>query len=239
MLIGICEDNQEIRKEIKHEIEQRKDAGLFQILTFSSGEEMLTANEAFDLVFLDIELSGILTGLDVAQRLQNELPDIIIVFISGYTKYITSSFHLHAFQFLLKPLETSLFQEEFDRCLLKYKSSHSLFRINQSGEVIDIELREIMYIESKKRKLLIYLRNGRCYEIYGKISECEEKLAIYYFVRIHKSYLINCYYVKKMNETVVLLKGQKPDNIISLPISRSYKGNAKEQYKVYCLELGR
>ena len=111
MLIGICEDNPVIREELIQEIQKQQTGVTIQLHAFSSGEAMLQSKLAFDLVFLDIELEGELTGLEVAQILQNQLPDIILIFISGYTKYITSALHLHTFQFLLKPLDAQLFQE--------------------------------------------------------------------------------------------------------------------------------
>lgn len=109
MLIGICEDNPVIREELIQEIQKQQTGVILQLHAFSSGEAMLQSKLAFDLVFLDIELEGELTGLEVAQILQNQLPDIILIFISGYTKYITSALHLHTFQFLLKPLDAQLF----------------------------------------------------------------------------------------------------------------------------------
>lgn len=237
MIIGICEDQEEIRKDLRKKIEAQENRLYFQIYEFASGEEMLNSAIKFDLVFLDIELNSALTGLQVAQSLQQKLPDLILVFVSGYTQYVSSAFHLNTFQFLLKPLDDKLFEEEFTRCLNHYRAGHDMFQVFQNGEVIEIRMKEIIYIESDKRKIIIHLRGGKQYEMYGKISEQEEALAIHHFIRIHKSYLVNCRYIKKMSDELVWLGENQKDKMFSLPLSRRCKAAAKEKYHTYFFEV--
>lgn len=235
MIVGICEDNEQIRLELHAEIEKQKTGVAIQIHEFSSGEVMLQSKIPFDLVFLDIELDGVMTGLELAQQLQEQLQDLILVFISGYTKYITSAFHLHTFQFLLKPLDVNLFEEEFRRCIEKYRSAHDIFRILQGSETIEVEMKDIVYMESDRRKLLIHLKNGKIYEMYGKISDEEDKLSAHYFIRIHKSFLVNCRYIKKFKDEMVWVSSSKKEDLISLPVSRRCKADAQQKYYSYYL----
>ena len=237
MIIGICEDQEEIRRDLRRKIEMQESSLFFQIYEFSSGEEMLNSAIKFDLVFLDIELNSVLTGLQVAQNLQQKLPDLILVFVSGYTQYVSSAFHLNTFQFLLKPLDDKLFEEEFTRCINHYKAGHDMFQVFQNGEVIEIRMKEIIYIESDKRKIIIHLRNGKTYEMYGKISEQEEELSVHHFIRIHKSYLVNCRYIKKLTDETVWLIGISKEDSVVLPLSRRCKEKAKEQYHMYFFEV--
>jgi len=235
MIIGICEDHATIRAELRLEIEKQEMGIPFQIYDFASGEALLASQLQFDLVFLDIELNGGITGLEVAQQLQDQQPDMILVFISGYTKYISSALHLHTFQFLLKPLDRQLFQEEFHRCIAHYRASHDMFHVLQNGESIDIQMKDIVYIESDKRKLLIHDRWGKLYEMYGKISEQEQLLAVHHFVRVHKSFLVNCRYIKKMKDEALWLAGPSKNELIELPISRRCREHVREQYHAYFL----
>ncbi len=233
MIIGICEDNIPIREQLRQEIEKQQGQMITQIYEFGSAEAMLASNQLFDLVFLDIELDGAMTGLELARQLQIKNPDLILVFISAHTQYVSSAFHLRTFQFLLKPLDAELFAEEFKRCIKYYRIANDIFRIPQGGEVIEVKMKDIVYMESDKRKLMIHMKNGKLYEMYGKIGEQETVLSVYHFIRIHKSYLVNCRYIKKMNDETVSLGYLPKDELIVLPISRRCKEKAKEQYHQY------
>ena len=233
MIIGICEDQAELRADLRQKIEKQNLNFPYQVYEYASGEEMLNSEIEFDLVFLDIELEEGINGLEVAQKLQQRLPDIMLVFVSGYTRYVPSAFHLKAFQFLLKPVDDGVFAEEFLRCVKHYRVEHDLFRIVTDGEKIDVHMKEIVYIESDGRKILVHLRNGKCYEMYGKIGEQEEKLAVHHFIRIHKSYLVNCKYIKKMSDEMVWLSQSGKDEV--LPVSRRCKAAAREKYHQFFL----
>lgn len=236
MIIGICEDQTELRVDLRKKIEKQNLSFPYQVFEYASGEEMLNSGIAFDLVFLDIELEEEINGLEIAQNLQQRFPDIMIVFVSGYTKYVPSAFHLKAFQFLLKPVDDALFAEEFLRCVKHYRMEHDLFRILTEGEVIEVPMKEILYIESDGRKILIHLRSGKCYEMYGKIGEQEEKLAVHHFIRVHKSYLVNCKYIKKLNDETVIVSKSRTGEELVLPVSRRCRANVRGKYHQFFFE---
>ncbi|MBQ7670904.1 MAG: response regulator, partial [Clostridia bacterium] len=72
MRIAICDDAKEFRAELERKI---KDSGLIPDAVFenySSGEELLSAlerKEAFSIIFLDVEMSGI-NGIQTARKIR-------------------------------------------------------------------------------------------------------------------------------------------------------------------------
>lgn len=238
MIIGICEDDPFFLKELRKKIEaQPQNIFQFKILEFNSGQEMLTSDAPFDLVFLDIELQEQLNGLDIASALQQRLPNVILVFISSYTKYIASAMHLPTFQFLLKPVDDQIFAEEFARCIDRYRSDHDTMTILQDGKEINLAMKDILYITTIKRKMKIYDRSYNFYEMYGKLSDWEDFLLLHHFVRVHKSFIVNCRYIKKLRSATVLLRGLQKDELITLPVSRRRKDEAQALYQNYVLEV--
>ncbi len=237
MIIGICDDSEQMREELQHEIEKQQTSVMLQIHSFGSAEAMLESNLEFDLVFLDIELGSSMTGLELAKLLQDRLPDLILVFVTGYAQYISSAFHLRTFQFLLKPLDHQLFQSEFARCIARYRSIHDAFHVQQSGEDIDVPMKDIMYLESNKRKIRVCLNNGTVYEIYGKVSELEQQLSAYHFIRTHKSFLVNCRYIKRIKDEAVWVSAGDENELTMLPVSRRCRSAAQERYQRYIFEI--
>lgn len=63
-----------------------------------------------DAAFLDVEMPE-MNGLELAQRLKMEQPDINIIFLTGYSQYAAQAFALHASGYLQKPVR----KEEVER----------------------------------------------------------------------------------------------------------------------------
>ena len=84
MKIAVCDDDYTICHTITAGILAAKALVKYEIYEFHSGEELLKSNKKWDMIFLDIELGGEIDGLDVAQKLQEENPELILIFISSF-----------------------------------------------------------------------------------------------------------------------------------------------------------
>ena len=88
-------------------------------MTFATGEEMLEVQSTFDISFLDVEMREI-SGMDVANHIRQEEQGntkSIIIFVTGYEKYMNSAFDVSAFHYLLKPIDEEKFRSVFGRAL--------------------------------------------------------------------------------------------------------------------------
>ncbi len=86
-----------------------------------------------------------------------------------------------------------------------------------------VRYNHIVYAESEKRIVHIFLNNGLQYDSYIKMDTLEQALPPH-FLRIHQSYLINLDYAEQINgNDLIMTKGG------SLPISRNYKTVLKER----------
>lgn len=90
-------------------------AGVEVVAECRNGREALAAiaEEAPDLVFLDIQMPG-LDGLGVVRELQSDgMP--LIVFVTAYDHYAVNAFDLHAVDYVLKPVEDERLEEAVRR----------------------------------------------------------------------------------------------------------------------------
>ena len=102
MKIAVVDDEKAIREEMESLIrEKRPDC---HIESFESGDRLLLAEGQYDIVFLDIQMSG-RNGIDTARLLRQRSEHMVIVFVSGIKDYVFQAFDVAAFHYLLKPLE--------------------------------------------------------------------------------------------------------------------------------------
>ncbi len=102
------------------------------------------------------------------------------------------------------------------REIYKYNLKESKGLYLKNGIVIE-DIKNIMYVESRKNKVHYVIHNVvEDISDYIRLDEVERKIKEYGFIRIHKSYLVNIRYIKKIRWSDVMLKNGK-----TLPIPKS------------------
>ena len=165
MKIAVCDDDKVAREHIVSLVkEQIKDA---EIMTFATGEEMLEVQSTFDISFLDVEMREI-SGMDVANHIRQEEQGntkSIIIFVTGYEKYMNSAFDVSAFHYLLKPIDEEKFRSVSGRALDELyavrERTKRFILVRNSGIQQKVYLKDIYYIESANKKNY-YPHNDGC-----------------------------------------------------------------------------
>lgn len=211
--IAVCDDEKNIRSYLISLI--REQNVKCEITEYASAEEYLADGAEHDLLFLDIELDGSVSGMELAgqirERAQSGQP--VIVFVTGYEKYVYDAFDVDAFQYLVKPVNEQRFAEVFrraqDRILSETEQRKRMLHVQHGGASKAIPLDSIYYMESQGHKILIYTKDReqaglRRLEYYAKMGDLEEELRGCFF-RIHKGYLVNLACVDEYSRTEILL----------------------------------
>ena len=73
----------------------------------------------------------------------------------------------------------------------------SLMLKEVGGSFRRVYCRNILYVESANRKVILHLENGETIESYAKLDELEQQLPGRLFFRCHQSYIISLYFVEK------------------------------------------
>lgn len=206
--IAVCDDEKNIRSYLVSLI--KKQGRECSITEYASADAYLSDGREHDLVFLDIEMDGFGTGLDgmgLARHIRGmeTQKQPIIIFVTGYEKYVYDAFDVGAFQYLVKPVDEQKFAEVFDRAvgqiLSEAEQRKKKLVIQYAGEGKAIPLNDIYYMESRNHNIVLYLKSGNI-EFYAKIGDLEEKL-VGLFYRIHRGYLINLFHVEGYDRTEV------------------------------------
>ncbi|SJZ80902.1 LytR/AlgR family response regulator transcription factor [Anaerorhabdus furcosa] len=205
--IAIVDDNPFDTKWIINCLEKLDCANECEITCFSDGQDLIDAyknDQRFDILLLDMLMEKV-NGLDTAKFVRTFDQDVEILIITSTLEYAVEGYTVNARRYYLKPLKQDEFLKEINTIIQNLKKNDSLtLSIHNSQGVTKIKLNEIYYIESLTRTLTIHTQTSQIAMI-GKISEMEESLSNYGFMRVHKSFIVNLKYIKNIFKDVITL----------------------------------
>lgn len=140
---------------------------------------------------------GSVSGMDLARRIREQEEGVrqrsIIIFVTGYREYMEAAFDVNAFHYLVKPIDEGKFSEVFSRAWKEMSVSSEQAKkyiiVKSTGAQKKLLLRNIYYIESGNKKVIIHTTDGTL-EVYGKMEELENRLGSTFY-RCHRCYLVN------------------------------------------------
>lgn len=208
--IGVCDDQIAFteymyRLLIQYGKEKREE---ISVKLFNSAEELLKGieeKESFEILLLDIEMGG-MDGIELGKKLREMTSRVLIIYVSGYDKYLRQLFEIEPFRFCSKPVNEKELFEILDKAVVRIKArNREMFRFQYGKNVANLLCADISYLESSGRKIIVHSSNGN-YEYYDKLDNAERELAARHFVRIHKAYLINMDHVEAFQYEKVALR---------------------------------
>ena len=191
--IAICDDEINNLNKTKKLI-QDYDKEDIDIYIYESGEELINSDKEFHIIFLDIDMKG-LDGIETAKKLREYDKKVKIIYVTNYTDYTYSAFSVHAFGYLVKPLNKKELYNQLDEALSYTEEiSKNLEFITRDG-VIRIDTNSIYYFEYEQRKVIMKTIDKN-YILKKKISEIGKDIQDYGFEMPHKSFVVNLYNIK-------------------------------------------
>ncbi len=188
-----------------------------------------------DLLFLDIKMPKLL-GTDFIRSLSNP-PKVIL--ITAYREYALDGYELDIVDYLLKPVSFMRFMKAVEKAGRQLSSEWSFsggsadngkgkepflyFRINK--EMVKVLVNEILFLESRKEYVMLYLEGNKTLLVKQSISSLEKLLSPHRFVRVHRSYMVTTEKVQSYNATQIRIGNH------NIPIGRLYKTNVDQRLK--------
>ena len=181
-------------------------------------------NDTVDAIFCDINMPD-LNGMDFVKSL---VAPPLVVFTTAYSEYAVDGFRVNAVDYLLKPFGLQEFQRAAQRLKDRLEGSHTteesaaaqtetLF-LKTDYRIVNVNIRDIRYVEAMSEYLKVWV-DGQSKPIVTLLSmkKMEENLPGY-FMRIHRSYIINLTKIQEVNKNRVIM-----DADTYLPIGDLYK----------------
>lgn len=215
--IAICDDEAAMCKSLKQMVASKLEQWeeVFRITCYTNAVQLLCSALDFDLIFLDIQMPN-LNGVALAKRLREKEFEGILIFVTILTECMLDAFEVEAMDYLCKPIDRNRLEYALKRSLkrLAQKTEKHLF-IQTMNWCRTVKLNEIYYCEVMNRKIFLHTKSG-IIDYYGKIKDVEKQTAPY-FIRCHRSFLINPDYLSEYNNGQAILEnGEK------VPVSKKY-----------------
>ena len=177
-----------------------------------------------DVIFLDIKMPKIL-GTEFLKSLSHP-PKVI--FVTAYRDYAVEGYELDAVDYLVKPVSFERFIKAISKVnrLMGRESLVTSVDKQISGPFVYLKvdrdmkkvfLNEILYVESWKDYVKLFLSNGKNLLVKQSISSMENLLSEHKFLRVHRSYLVSLNKISGYNGISVQLEAT------DIPIGRLYK----------------
>jgi len=180
---------------------------------------------AVDVIFLDIKMPKML-GTEFLKNLSHP-PKVI--FVTAYRDYAVEGYELDAVDYLVKPVSFERFFKaitKLNRMMGKetisasvdYKSNPEAFvYLKVDKDMKKIFVNDIVYIESWKDYIKLFLVNGKNLIAKQTITAMENLLSEHKFMRVHRSYMVSLNKISGYNGISVQLETKE------IPIGRLYK----------------
>jgi DNA-binding LytR/AlgR family response regulator len=178
-----------------------------------------------DVIFLDIKMPKIL-GTEFLKNLSHP-PKVI--FVTAYRDYAVEGYELDAVDYLVKPVSFERFFKAITKlnrmmgketisASIDYKSNPEAFvYLKVDKDMKKIFVNDIVYIESWKDYIKLFLVNGRNLIVKQTITAMENLLSEHKFIRVHRSYMVSINKISGYNGISVQLETKE------IPIGRLYK----------------
>ena len=229
MRIAVCEDNNIVAAFMEDYIASM-DAENIEYEIFTSGDDLIDymeqENVTFNILFMDIEMPG-RNGIETSAYVREKDKNALIIFITDHKEYVYEVFDVLPFRFLIKPVTREALNLVMKKAFEHFNLTKQVFFFKQNKTQLQVAFDEIIYFEGNLRKVRLVTTGGE-YDFYGKISEVVKKLDGNLFLQIHNSYIVNMDQIRKISESVVLLKSG-----ITLPISKKYREYVRQKHIQY------
>ncbi len=203
--IGVCTKLEEIVSRVLSDSQI-----VYMIDVFYSGEGLIAGlkRESYNLIFLDIELTGINgveTGAYIRDVLGNE--QVQISYVSGKEFYAMELFAIRPINFLIKPLTYEKVKQVIEKYIKVEGIAPVYFKYKKGVDLASIPLSDILYFTSEGRKIQITTLHGEEF-FYGKMDDVYTSIKNQKFLFIHRSIIVNYRYIKNLKyEKVEMIDG--------------------------------
>lgn len=219
--IAICDDSDADRQYVLNMVNRwAAVAGHdVNIDSFTSSEDFLFhyAEECeYDILLLDIEM-GAMDGVTMAKQIRRDNDTVQIIFITGYSDYITEGYEVAALHYLMKPVKEDKLCAVLDRAAKKLSKNEKVLHFETGGGMVRVPVYQIRYADVFGNYVTIHALSDITVKM--TLGELEKQLDERFY-RAGRSAIINLTQISRVTRSEIRLSDGT-----SIPLPRgAYEG---------------
>lgn len=230
MKIAVCSNEKETYS-VKQWLRHWGETAPLIMQVFTRPEQLLASYQRhtyYDLIFLTWPVKP-----ELLRQLRQKDGQAMLVLLTDAGQNMLPAFDAGVLACLQRPLQEQAVAQTYRRCrelFLQRQRELQLIVRGPDGQREEkiFSTRDILYIESRLRKVYIHTLDQQQYECYGRISQLEAMLKANHFFRAHKSCLINLRYLCYIGVDRIALVASGGQQMVPLPLSRRRRDLLKE-----------
>lgn len=229
----VCDDNNVILNKISKMLESifiKHSLNANIVLKSNSANDVISfiKNNKVDVLLLDINLKGNISGLNIAEELRKTNKSAYIIFTTGHLEYVMLAYKFKTFDYLPKPITIEKLEETILRLFNDIEnSSHKKYIKIGNNQTIICE-NDIEYIKRDGMKIVFHT-NKQDYETYSSFKKIQLNLP-QNFVRCHKSFIVNINKISNIETSSNTISFENNSHCL---IGPKYKNNFMEVLNNY------
>lgn len=204
--VAVCDDSDADRRYIMNMVRSWASAAghEVQIDGFPSAESFLfryAGESDYDILLLDIEM-GAMDGVTMAKELRKSNDTVQIIFITGYSDYISEGYEVAALHYLMKPVNEEKLCLVLDRAAEKLAKNERVLNFEVSGEMVRVPIYQIRYADVIGNYVTVHAQTDVTVKM--TLGELEKQLDERFY-RVGRSALVNLTQISRVTRAEIRL----------------------------------
>lgn len=227
--VGICHnrlrDLNLIKDTVKHFVDETTlTCSVDYFSRKQEAYELKNNASVYDIIFMDLDIKDY-DVMKIARDIADMAPLVNLIFITENAELLFEAVKSRPFRVLRRQMLDEELEEAVDAVINKIVAETVMCDYEYDDrEAVKVNLLDVDYIECEGHYLNVHSAKNDI-QIRAKISDYEEKLKEYGFIRIHRGYLANVRSIYSINSKQISL-----DNGEILPVSRKNSDVVRHQY---------
>ena len=146
---------------------------------------------------------GALDGVSMAKQVRRDNDTVQIIFITGYSDYISEGYEVAALHYLMKPVKEEKLFSVLSRAAEKLSKNEKVLNFEIKGEMVRVPIYKIRYADVYGNYVTVH--SGSDITVKMTLHELEKQLDDRFY-RVGRSAIVNLTEVSRVTKTEIKLQ---------------------------------